>query len=158
MPKGILLYGPPGTGKTLVAKAAATEAGIPVIYASGSEFVELYVGLGAKRIRDLFNQARVLNRPVMIFIDEIDAVGFKRGGAHGMGSGNRETETTLNEILNQMDGFEENDKIIVVAATNLLDNLDPAIQRPGRFDRKIEIKLPDVTERVKILKIHLREK
>lgn len=158
MPKGILLYGPPGTGKTLVAKAAATEAGIPVIYASGSEFVELYVGLGAKRIRDLFNQARMLNRPVMIFIDEIDAVGFKRGGAHGMGSGNRETETTLNEILNQMDGFEENDKIIVVAATNLLDNLDPAIQRPGRFDRKIEIKLPDVTERVKILKIHLREK
>lgn len=127
MPKGILLYGPPGTGKTLVAKAAATEAGIPVIYASGSEFVELYVGLGAKRIRDLFNQARILNRPVMIFIDEIDAVGFKRGGAHGMGSGNRETETTLNEILNQMDGFEENDKIIVVAATNLLDNLDPAI-------------------------------
>jgi ATP-dependent Zn protease len=127
MPKGILMYGPPGTGKTLIAKASATEANIPVIYASGSEFVELYVGLGAKRIRDLFNQARSLNRPVMIFIDEIDAVGFKRGGAHGMGSGNRETETTLNEILNQMDGFEENDKIIVVAATNLLENLDPAI-------------------------------
>ena len=127
MPKGILMYGPPGTGKTLIAKASATEANIPVIYASGSEFVELYVGLGAKRIRDLFNQARMMNRPVMIFIDEIDAVGFKRGGAHGMGSGNRETETTLNEILNQMDGFEENDKIIVVAATNLLDNLDPAI-------------------------------
>jgi len=127
MPKGILMYGPPGTGKTLIAKASATEANIPVIYASGSEFVELYLGLGAKRIRDLFNQARSLNRPVMIFIDEIDAVGFKRGGAHGMGSGNRETETTLNEILNQMDGFEENDKIIVVAATNLLENLDPAI-------------------------------
>ena len=152
------MYGPPGTGKTLIAKAAATEANIPVIYASGSEFVELYVGLGAKRIRDLFNQARILNRPVMIFIDEIDAVGFKRGGAHGMGSGNRETETTLNEILNQIDGFEENDKIIVVAATNLLENLDPAIQRPGRFDRKIEIKLPDVAERSVILQIHFRDK
>jgi cell division protease FtsH len=96
MPKGILMYGLPGTGKTLIAKAAATEAGIPVIYASGSEFVELYVGLGAKRIRDLFNQARALNSPVMIFIDEIDAVGFKRGGPMGLGSGNRETETTLN--------------------------------------------------------------
>lgn len=158
MPKGILLYGPPGTGKTLIAKAAATEAGIPVIYASGSEFVELYVGLGAKRIRDLFKQARAFNSPVMIFVDEIDAVGFKRGGAHGLGSGNRETETTLNQLLNEMDGFEENDKIIVVAATNLLENLDPAIQRPGRFDRKIEIKLPDVRERAKILKIHLSTK
>lgn len=127
MPKGILMYGPPGTGKTLIAKASATEAKIPVIYASGSEFVELYVGLGAKRVRELFDQARSFNSPCMIFIDEIDAVGFKRGGVHGMGSGNRETETTLNEILNQMDGFEENDKIIVVAATNLLENLDPAI-------------------------------
>jgi cell division protease FtsH len=127
MPKGLLLYGPPGTGKTLIAKAAATEAGIPVIYASGSEFVELYVGLGAKRVRDLFAQARSYRSPVMIFIDEIDAVGYKRGGAHGVGSGNRETETTLNQLLNEMDGFEENDKILIVAATNLLENLDPAI-------------------------------
>ena len=158
MPKGLLLYGPPGTGKTLIAKAAATEAGIPVIYASGSEFVELYVGLGAKRIRDLFAQARSYKSPVMIFIDEIDAVGYKRGGAHGVGSGNRETETTLNQLLNEMDGFEENDKILIVAATNLLENLDPAIQRPGRFDRKIEIKLPDVRDRANILKIHLSSK
>ena len=158
MPKGLLLYGPPGTGKTLIAKAAATEAGIPVIYASGSEFVELYVGLGAKRVRDLFSQARSYKSPVMIFIDEIDAVGYKRGGAHGVGSGNRETETTLNQLLNEMDGFEENDKILIVAATNLLENLDPAIQRPGRFDRKIEIKLPDVRDRANILKIHLEFK
>ena len=119
MPKGILLYGPPGTGKTLIAKAAAAEAGIPVIYSSGSEFVEVFVGLGAKRIRDLFKQARS-QAPCMVFIDEIDAVGFARGNNNFiMGGGNRELETTLNQLLNEMDGFEENDKILVVAATNL---------------------------------------
>jgi len=105
MPKGVMLYGPPGTGKTLIAKAAATEAGIPVMYASGSEFVEMYVGLGAKRIRDLFSQARAFKSPVMIFIDEIDAVGFKRSNGSGPGMGNREAETTLNQLLNEMDGF-----------------------------------------------------
>lgn len=142
MPKGVLLYGPPGTGKTLIAKAAATEAGIPVIYCSGSEFVEVFVGLGAKRIRDVFTQARQQS-PCMIFIDEIDAVGFSRGNNNYiMGGGHREMETTLNELLNQMDGFEENDQILVVAATNLATTLDPALSRPGRFDQKIEIKLP----------------
>jgi len=127
MPKGVLLYGPPGTGKTLIAKAAATEAGIPVLYSSGSEFVELYVGLGAKRIRDLFAQARAFKGPVMIFIDEIDAVGFKRSTGNNFNMGSRETETTLNQLLNEMDGFEENDKIVVVAATNLVTNIDPAL-------------------------------
>eukprot|EP00347_Sterkiella_histriomuscorum_P003112 403365543 len=158
MPKGVLLYGPPGTGKTLIAKAAATEAGIPVIYCSGSEFVEVFVGLGAKRIRSVFDQARQQS-PCMIFIDEIDAVGFSRGNNNYiMGGGHREMETTLNELLNQMDGFEENDKILVVAATNLANTLDPALQRPGRFDQKIEIKLPTLEERVDIFKIHLKNK
>lgn len=124
MPKGVLLYGPPGTGKTLMAKAAASEARIPMIYASGSEFVELYVGLGAKRIRELFAHARKIaieqQTAVMIFIDEIDAVGYKRSQGQGIGFGNRETETTLNQLLNEMDGFEENDHIVVVAATNLI--------------------------------------
>ena len=131
MPKGVMLYGPPGTGKTLMAKAAATEAGIPMIYASGSEFVELYVGLGAKRIRELFKDARrtaeKFNTAVMIFIDEIDAVGFKRNSGQGYGFGNRETETTLNQLLNEMDGFEDNSRIVVVAATNLIQNIDPAL-------------------------------
>ena len=154
MPKGVLLYGPPGSGKTLIAKAAAAEARIPVIYASGSEFVELYVGLGAKRIRDLFSQARRYKQPIMIFIDEIDAVGYKRSnssGFGGFGGGNRETETTLNQLLNEMDGFQENDQIVVIAATNLVQNIDPALQRPGRFDHKLEIKLPDCMARLKIL-------
>ncbi len=156
MPKGVLLYGPPGTGKTLIAKAAAAEAGIPVIYSSGSEFVEVFVGLGAKRIRDLFKQARAM-APCMIFIDEIDAVGYSRGNNNFIiGGGHREMETTLNELLNQMDGFEENDRIIVVAATNLASTLDPALQRPGRFDHKIEVHLPDENDRKEILKIHLR--
>ena len=158
MPKGILLYGPPGTGKTLFAKAAACEAGIPVLYCSGSEFVELYVGMGAKRVRDLFKQARQQKGPCMIFIDEIDAIGYKRsGGQFGIG-GNREQETTLNQLLNEMDGFEENSKTIVVAATNLIQNIDPALQRPNRFDHKIEIKLPTVHDRFKILEIHLAKK
>ena len=156
MPKGVLLYGPPGTGKTLIAKAAAAEAGIPVIYSSGSEFVEVFVGLGAKRIRDLFKQARELS-PCMVFIDEIDAVGFARGNNNNIiGGGNRELETTLNQLLNEMDGFEENDQIIVVAATNLANTLDPALSRPGRFDRKIEISLPNAADRKEILRIHLK--
>ena len=124
MPKGVLLYGPPGTGKTLMAKAAATQANIPMLYCCGSEFVELYVGLGAKRIRDLFKEARTIcekqDTAVMIFIDEIDAVGYKRSSGHGIGFGNRETETTLNQLLNEMDGFEENTRIVIVAATNML--------------------------------------
>jgi len=156
MPKGVLLYGPPGTGKTLIAKAAAQEAGIPVIYSSGSEFVEVFVGLGAKRIRELFNQARQMS-PCMIFIDEIDAVGYTRGHSNALqNGGHREMETTLNQLLNEMDGFEENDRIIVVAATNLASSLDPALQRPGRFDHKIEIKLPNALDRKEIIKIHLK--
>jgi cell division protease FtsH len=159
MPRGVLLYGPPGTGKTLVAKAAATEAGIPVLYASGSEFVELYVGMGAKRVREMFGQARKLGT-CMIFIDEIDAVGYSRKHT-GVGpsiGGNREAETTLNQLLNEMDGFEENDGILVIAATNLVKNLDQALIRAGRFDHKIEIKLPNAPERAQILKIHLKNK
>lgn len=156
MPKGVLLYGPPGTGKTLIAKAAAAEADIPVIYSSGSEFVEVFVGLGAKRVRDLFKQARDI-APCMIFIDEIDAVGYTRGQSNALqNGGHREMETTLNQLLNEMDGFEENNRIIVVAATNLASSLDPALQRPGRFDHKIEIHLPDVNDRKEIIKIHLK--
>lgn len=156
MPKGLLLYGPPGTGKTLIAKAAAAEAQIPVIYTSGSEFVEIYVGVGAKRIREVFKQARELG-PCMIFIDEIDAIGYSRGNNNFIaGGGHRELETTLNQLLNEMDGFEENDRIIVVAATNLASTLDPALLRPGRFDRKIEISLPNPKDRLDILKIHLK--
>lgn len=154
MPKGLLLHGKPGTGKTLVAKAAASEAGIPVLYASGSEFVELYVGMGAKRIRDLFKQARELSKEhkaCMIFIDEIDAIGFKRTnltGRHALpSSGSREAETTLNQLLSEMDGFEGNQNILVVAATNLLGNIDDALLRPGRFDHKIELPLPNALER-----------
>lgn len=157
MPKGVLLYGPSGTGKTLIAKAAAAEAGIPVIYCSGSDFVEVFVGLGAKRIRELFVQARKL-APCMIFIDEIDAVGYARGNSNMIiGGGHREMEVTLNQLLNEMDGFEENDQIIIVAATNLNNTLDQALLRPGRFDRKIEVSLPELSDRVEIFKIHLKD-
>lgn len=149
MPKGILIHGPPGTGKTLIAKAAATEANIPTIIASGSQFVEMYVGVGAKRIRELFSEAKKMKKPVLIFIDEIDALGFKRSSM-GM-SGNREIDSTLNQLLNEMDGFEDNSQIIVVGATNLISNLDPALLRPGRFDRCVEITLPNPHERFKIL-------
>ncbi len=158
MPKGVLLFGPPGTGKTLIAKAAAAEAQIPVIFASGSEFVELFVGMGAKRIRDLFTQARKIS-PCMIFIDEIDAIGFSRTNSNFIvGGGHREMETTLNQLLNEMDGFEVNDSIVVVAATNLDKTLDPALLRPGRFDHKIQIDLPNMNERKEIIRIHLRNK
>ena len=158
MPKGVLLFGPPGTGKTLIAKAAAAEAQIPVIFASGSEFVELFVGMGAKRIRDLFTQARKIS-PCMIFIDEIDAIGFSRTNSNFIvGGGHREMETTLNQLLNEMDGFEVNDSIVVVAATNLDKTLDPALLRPGRFDHKIQIDLPSMNERKEIIRIHLRNK
>ena len=146
MPKGVILYGPPGTGKTLIAKAAASEARVPMLCTSGSEFVELYVGNGAKRVREMFAQARVLaqtNSAVIIFIDEIDAIGYKRNAGMGGMGGNRESETTLNQLLNEMDGFVENEKIVVVAATNMIQNIDPALQRAKRFDRKVEVSLPD---------------
>ncbi len=156
MPRGVLLHGAPGTGKTLIAKAAASAAGIPVIYTSGSEFVEVFVGLGAKRIREVFKQARQ-QAPCMIFIDEIDAVGFSRGNSNNIiGGGHREMETTLNQLLNEMDGFEENDRILVVAATNLNSTLDPALTRPGRFDQKIQVDAPDYEDRKQIFKIHLK--
>ena len=156
MPRGVLLYGPPGTGKTLIARAAACEAGIPLMYCAGSEFVELFVGMGSKRVRELFGQARSLRRPCIIFIDEIDSVGFKRA-RNGL-PGNREADQTLTQLLNEMDGFDVNDRVIVIAATNMLENLDPALIRPGRFDRKVEVKLPNALERANILKIHLKDK
>lgn len=158
MPKGILLYGPPGTGKTLFAKATATEAGIPCIYCSGSEFVEIYVGQGSKRVRELFAEARSIKGPCMIFIDEIDAIGYKRNSKMGAGFSNRESETTLNQLLSEMDGFEENEQILVIGATNLIENIDPALQRPGRFDHIIKLNYPDVHERFKIIEINLRNK
>ena len=151
IPKGVLLVGPPGTGKTLLAKAVAGEAGVPFFSISGSEFVEMFVGVGASRVRDLFEQAKK-NAPCIVFIDEIDAVGRQRGA--GLGGGNDEREQTLNQLLTQLDGFTENSGIIVLAATNRPDILDPALLRPGRFDRKIEVLLPDNEERRKILAIH----
>lgn len=155
IPKGVLLVGPPGTGKTLLARAVAGEANVPFISISGSDFVEMFVGVGASRVRDLFEQAKK-NKPCIIFIDEIDAVGRQRGA--GLGGGNDEREQTLNQLLVEMDGFESNEGIIVLAATNRSDVLDPALLRPGRFDRQIFVNIPDVKGREGILKIHAKNK
>ena len=155
IPKGVLLVGPPGTGKTMLARAVAGEANAPFFSISGSEFVEMFVGVGASRVRDLFNKAKK-NAPCIIFIDEIDAVGRRRGS--GMGGGHDEREQTLNQILVEMDGFEQGQNVIVLAATNRSDVLDPALLRPGRFDRRVNIDLPDRKDREAILKVHFSEK
>lgn len=155
IPKGVLLVGPPGTGKTLFAKAVAGEAGVPFFSMSGSDFVEMFVGTGAARVRDLFAEAEK-NMPCIVFIDEIDAVGRQRGA--GLGGGNDEREQTLNQLLVQMDGFEKNEGIIIMAATNRADVLDPALLRPGRFDRQIYVNIPDVKGREEIFKVHSRNK
>ena len=155
IPKGVLLVGPPGTGKTLLAKAVAGEAGVPFFTISGSDFVEMFVGVGASRVRDLFEEAKK-NAPCIIFIDEIDAVARRRGT--GMGGGHDEREQTLNQLLVEMDGFGVNEGIIVMAATNRVDILDPAILRPGRFDRKVMVGRPDVQGREEILKVHAKGK
>ncbi|MTI44957.1 membrane protease FtsH catalytic subunit [Roseibium hamelinense] len=154
IPRGVLLVGPPGTGKTLTARAVAGEANVPFFTISGSDFVEMFVGVGASRVRDMFEQAKK-NAPCIIFIDEIDAVGRHRGA--GLGGGNDEREQTLNQLLVEMDGFEPNEGIIIIAATNRPDVLDPALLRPGRFDRQIVVPNPDVTGREKILKVHMRK-
>ncbi|MEI7690797.1 MAG: ATP-dependent zinc metalloprotease FtsH, partial [bacterium] len=155
IPKGVLLFGPPGTGKTLMAKAVSGEAGVPFFSISGSEFVEMFVGVGASRVRDLFNKAKK-NAPCIIFIDEIDAVGRQRGT--GMGGSHDEREQTLNQILVEMDGFETDTNVIVIAATNRPDVLDPALLRPGRFDRRVVLDMPDIQDRTAILKIHAKNK
>ena len=154
MPKGILLVGPPGTGKTMLAKAVAGESNVPFFSISGSEFVEMFVGMGASKVRDLFNQAKE-KAPCIVFIDEIDAIGQKRsGGAMG---GNDEREQTLNQLLTEMDGFESNNGVIILAATNRPESLDPALTRPGRFDRRVPVELPDLAGREAILKVHARK-
>jgi cell division protease FtsH len=155
IPKGVLLVGPPGTGKTLLAKAIAGEAGVPFFSLSGSEFVEMFVGVGASRVRDLFKRAKE-NSPCLIFIDEIDAVGRQRGA--GIGGGNDEREQTLNQLLTEMDGFEGNSGIIIIAATNRPDVLDSALMRPGRFDRQVTVDAPDIKGRLSILEVHARNK
>lgn len=155
IPKGVLLYGPPGTGKTLLAKAVAGEAGVPFFSISGSDFVEMFVGVGASRVRDLFDQAKK-NAPCIVFIDEIDAVGRQRGA--GLGGGHDEREQTLNQLLVEMDGFGANEGIIMIAATNRPDILDPALLRPGRFDRQIVVDRPDIRGRLAILKVHAKGK
>ena len=155
IPKGVLLVGPPGTGKTLLAKAVAGEAGVKVLSISGSDFVEMYVGVGASRVRDLFVQAKK-DAPAIVFIDEIDAVGRQRGS--GLGGGHDEREQTLNQLLVEMDGFGSNEGVVVLAATNRVDILDPALLRPGRFDRQVYVGLPDIKGREEILKIHARNK
>ena len=155
IPKGVLLVGPPGTGKTLLARAVAGEAKVPFYYISGSDFVELFVGIGASRVRDMFKQAK-MNAPCLIFIDEIDAVGRQRGT--GLGGGHDEREQTLNQLLTEMDGFGANEGIIIIAATNRPDVLDPALLRPGRFDRQVTVSLPDKNARIDILKVHAKNK
>ena len=155
IPKGVLLVGPPGTGKTLLARAVAGEAKVPFYYISGSDFVELFVGIGASRVRDMFKQAK-MNAPCLIFIDEIDAVGRQRGT--GLGGGHDEREQTLNQLLTEMDGFGANEGIIIIAATNRPDVLDPALLRPGRFDRQVTVALPDKNARIEILKVHAKNK
>jgi len=152
LPKGILLYGPPGTGKTLLAKAFANECRVHFLYASGADFVEIYVGVGPKKIREMFKQARSLGKCV-IFIDEIDSLGYKRGSGT-----NIEFDNTLNQLLTEMDGFNGSEGFTVIGATNQPERIDPALLRPGRFDRKIEIEVPDLDTRKDILKIHLRKK
>ena len=153
MPKGILLVGPPGTGKTMLAKAVAGEANVPFFSMSGSEFVEMFVGMGASKVRDLFRQAKE-KAPCIVFIDEIDAIGKKRNGQYG---GNDEREQTLNQLLTEMDGFEENTGVIILAATNRPESLDPALLRPGRFDRRVPVELPDLKGREDILKVHAKK-
>jgi len=154
IPKGILLVGPPGTGKTLLAKAIANEADVPFFSVAGSEFVEMFIGIGAARVRDLFQKASE-NAPCIVFIDEIDAVGRERGA--GVGGGNDEREQTLNQLLTEMDGFKENKGVIVVGATNRVDILDSALLRPGRFDRQVTVGLPDRLGRISILKVHAKK-
>ena len=153
IPKGVLLVGPPGTGKTLLARAVAGEANVPFFTISGSDFVEMFVGVGASRVRDMFEQGKK-NAPCIIFIDEIDAVGRHRGA--GLGGGNDEREQTLNQLLVEMDGFETNEGVILIAATNRPDVLDPALLRPGRFDRQVVVPNPDIIGREKILKVHMK--
>ena len=155
IPKGVLLVGPPGTGKTLLAKAVAGEANVPFFFISGSDFVELFVGIGASRVRDMFKQAKQ-SAPCLIFIDEIDAVGRQRGT--GLGGGHDEREQTLNQLLTEMDGFGANEGIIIIAATNRPDVLDPALLRPGRFDRQVTVNLPDIKGREEILEVHAKNK
>ena len=154
MPKGALLVGPPGTGKTLLAKAVAGEAGVPFFSISGSEFVEMFVGRGAAKVRDLFKQARE-KAPCIVFIDEIDTIGKKRDGA-GL-NGNDEREQTLNQLLAEMDGFDGSDGVVLLAATNRPESLDPALTRPGRFDRQIPVELPDLHGREAILRLHAQK-
>ena len=154
IPKGVLLLGPPGTGKTLLARAVAGEAKVPFFSISGSDFVEMFVGVGASRVRDLFEQAKK-NAPAIIFIDEIDAVGRQRGA--GLGGGHDEREQTLNQLLVEMDGFEDNSGVIILAATNRPESLDPALTRPGRFDRRVPVELPDLLGREAILKVHAKK-
>lgn len=153
IPRGALFTGPPGTGKTLMAKACAGESKVPFFYISGSEFVEMYMGVGASRVRKLFKEAKSM-APSIIFIDEIDAIGKKRESASKFGGGNDEKETTLNQLLVEMDGFKTDQNVIIFAATNLKDSLDPALLRAGRFDRNIDVNLPDISARQEIFKVH----